>query len=420
MDSCKVCCENYNKSSHKKVTCLFCEYDACKTCIQTYMLSNIEEPHCMNCKHELNRGFIDTFCTKRFRNVEYKKHRENILFEREKLLIPETQPEVERIIRIRELRESYYENLNSLAYIEREKQDAYARGLDSSRYDALENTIRQSIEDITTEMNILRYANVSENRSKNFVRACPSEDCRGLIDSDWKCGICKQHFCVKCNEVLKTNHVCEPNNVETMKLINKDTRPCPKCSTMIHKIDGCMQMWCTNCKTAFDWRTGKIEVGRIHNPHFFEFKKRSREHGDIPCGGRPSFKELRDAKAPEELLEMSILLHKLDRELIYKYGDIYDENNFHLRIQYLLKNISESTFKKELQKRDKMKDKLVDIRNIYEMFTNSCGDILRQWIIDTSLDVMSTMRELGKYTNGVIHDIHTRYNSKTPSFLDLP
>lgn len=420
MDSCKVCCETYNKSSHKKVTCLFCEYDACKTCIQTYMLSTIEEPHCMKCKHELNRGFIDTFCTKRFRNVEYKKHRENILFEREKLLIPETQPEVERIIRIRELRESYYENLNSLAYIEREKQDAYARGLDSSRYDAIENTVRQSIEDITTEMNILRYADVSENRSKKFVRACPSEDCRGLIDNDWKCGICKQNFCVKCNEVLKPNHVCDPNNVETMKLINKDTRPCPKCSTMIHKIDGCMQMWCTNCKTAFDWRTGKIEVGRIHNPHFFEFKKRSREHGDIPCGGRPSFQELRDAKAPEELLEMSILLHKLDRELIYKYGDIYDENNFNLRIQYLLKNISETTFKKELQKRDKMKDKLVNIRNIYEMFTNSCGDILRQWIIDTSLDVVSTIRELGKYTNGVIHDIHTRYNSKTPSFLDLP
>ena len=43
MDSCKVCCETYNKSSHKKVTCLFCEYDACKTCIQTYMLSTIEE-----------------------------------------------------------------------------------------------------------------------------------------------------------------------------------------------------------------------------------------------------------------------------------------------------------------------------------------------------------------------------------------
>jgi len=45
---------------------------------------------------------------------------------------------------------------------------------------------------------------------------------------------------------------------------------------------------------------------------------------------------------------------------------------------------------------------------------------LRQWIIDTSLDVMGTMRELGKYTNGVIRDIHARYNSKTPSFLDLP
>ena len=40
---------------------------------------------------------------------------------------------------------------------------------------------------------------------------------------------------------------------------------------------------------AFDWRSGRIETGRVHNPHYFEFKKRSREHGDIPCGGRPTF-----------------------------------------------------------------------------------------------------------------------------------
>lgn len=420
MDSCKVCCETYNKTIHKKVECPFCYYDACKSCVQTYLLSIIQEPHCMKCKREINRGFIDSFCTKRFRNVEYKKHREKVLFEREKLLIPETQPEVERIIRIRELREMYYDKLNALALIERRKRDSYARGMRTIEYDDMEGEIRQEIEDITSEMNRLRYMHINEDAGRNFIRACPSSECRGYIDADWKCGLCKKNFCVKCNEILDSEHVCDPNNVETMKLINKDTRPCPKCSTMISKIDGCMQMWCTNCKTAFDWRTGKIELGRIHNPHFFEFKKRTREHGDIPCGGRPSISELREANAPEFLLEICILLYKMDHELIYKYGEIYDANNMHLRIQYLLQTLTEHQFITELQRRDKLKEKFKDIRDVYEMFTNSCGDILRQWVIDTSLEITSTIKELMKYTNDVIHEIHTRYNSKTPSFIGLP
>ena len=82
MDTCAVCCDKFNKSNHKKVTCPFCDFESCKKCNQVYMLSSMENPHCMKCKHELNREFIDSFCTKRFRNVEYKKHRENVLFER--------------------------------------------------------------------------------------------------------------------------------------------------------------------------------------------------------------------------------------------------------------------------------------------------------------------------------------------------
>ena len=77
MDTCAVCCDKFNKSNHKKVTCPFCDFESCKKCNQVYMLSSMENPHCMKCKHELNREFIDSFCTKRFRNVEYKKHREN-------------------------------------------------------------------------------------------------------------------------------------------------------------------------------------------------------------------------------------------------------------------------------------------------------------------------------------------------------
>jgi hypothetical protein len=375
----------------------------------------------MKCKHELNREFIDSFCTKRFRNVEYKKHREKVLLEREKIRIPETQPEVERIIKLRELRTNYHSLLNVLASIEIDKQNTISEGnIDLTYYEEREYEARVLLEEITDEINRLRYMNVDQEENKrNFIRMCPAENCRGFIDEEWKCGLCKQTFCKHCNECMNTNHECDPETVKTMKLINRDTRPCPKCSTMIHKIDGCAQMWCTSCNTAFDWRSGKIVVGRIHNPHYFEFKQRSREHGDIPCGGRPSYSELNTLHASDEILDICVVLHNIDRELMYKYGDIYDEDNFRLRIQYMLNTISEEEFKIELQRRDKQKDKYTDIRNIYEMFTNSCGDFLRQWVLDTSIDIMPTIKELVLYSNSVISKIRNRYNSSTPAFIFL-
>jgi len=58
----------------------------------------------MGCKTLWNREFVDLFCTKYFRNTELKRHREVVLFEREKARMPETQPEVERILQMRKLR----------------------------------------------------------------------------------------------------------------------------------------------------------------------------------------------------------------------------------------------------------------------------------------------------------------------------
>ena len=44
-------------------------------------------------------------------------------------------------------------------------------------------------------------------------------------------------------------------------------------------VKNCDQMWCVECKTAFSWSKGTVEVGQVHNPHYFQWM---RQNGGMP------------------------------------------------------------------------------------------------------------------------------------------
>jgi hypothetical protein len=411
---CSICLEDFNKMKHLKVSCQFCDFEACKTCVQTYILSVTQEPHCMNCKHEWNREFIDSFCTKAFRNRDYKLHRENVLLEREKAKMPETQPHVTRRLEWKSLRVSYDWLLklterirNCSAFPERIKAP-------------LLDTLRETINDLIENIRALVYSDVPVTTTAVVSQKCPSGECRGFLLDDHTCGVCRVVFCEKCHEPNGEEHTCDPDTVKTIKLLKRDTKPCPSCNTPIHKIEGCSQMWCTQCHTAFDWRTGHVETGRIHNPHYFEFKKRTREHGDIPCGGRPTYFELLDVGASKDLLDLSVKLLEMDRELMYKYGYTYGDN-LQLRIHYMTSDLSDEVFKMHIQRRDKHNSKMRDIQDIYRMYIDTMSDLLRQYMLDRENEesYVEEARGLTGYTNLVIERIRKRYISRVPHNIIL-
>ena len=68
-------------------------------------------------------------------------------------------------------------------------------------------------------------------------------------------------------------HVCKEENIKSAEMIKKSTKNCPKCAVPIFKISGCDQMFCTECKIAFSWKTGEIDNGVIHNPHYFQAQR---------------------------------------------------------------------------------------------------------------------------------------------------
>jgi hypothetical protein len=370
----------------------------------------------MGCKTKWNREFVDSFCTKVFRNKEYKKHRENILFERELKLMPQTQPEVERIIQMRRLMFKWNTQRQQLI----ELHHTYNTNFDTVIVHPVVLKLYREIENTFRHLNQLRTQVTTQELY--FTRQCPSEECKGFLNENWFCGLCSRRYCKDCNDVLGDAHTCDPETAQTIKLLNKDSKSCPKCGTVIHKSSGCMQMWCVNCHTAFNWRTGEIETGRVHNPHFIEFKRKilsSREHGDIPCGGVPTFRELREHNASNEMLHYMMLVNQIERALVFLNVEPVD--NTPERISYMLNEVSEENFKTFLQRREKQNDKSREVFHIFELISHTCGDLLRQYIIDPERhdDILKQMELIINYSNDIFQLIRSRYTSTTPRHLDV-
>lgn len=418
MATCDVCCEKINKINHKKVDCPFCDLTSCRSCSQKYILSSIEDPHCMGCKTLWNREFVDSFCTKYFRRTELKRHRENVLFEREKALMPQSQKEVERVIAIRKLRKEARRLRNSLIELYQRNHISFpVTNEDLQNHPAILE-FHRDLEAIYIQLERLRNStDTFHNEPTKFIRKCPHEECKGFLNEEYFCGLCSNRFCRDCNELLTEDHTCNPETVKTMKLLNKDSKSCPKCGTVIHKTSGCAQMWCPDCHTAFDWRTGEIVTGRIHNPHYIEFKRKggtSREHGDIPCGGIPTYRELREVGSSNDIMNLASYIFYAERENMYI--DVEPVNNLSLRVSYMLNELDEKDFKIFLQRQEKFKDKMIDLSSIYEMLTHSGGDLLRQFIIDPEreTEIVDMIKKLFLYANEVFTNIRTRYNCVTP------
>jgi hypothetical protein len=418
MSTCSICCEKFGG---KKVACPFCDFEACRTCVQTYCLSTAaKDPHCMKCKNAWNREFMDGACSKSF----CKNHRENVLFEREKSLLPATQPHIQRLREIDESNRQLEQALGELRAAPRHEKARLERKILLERVILLTNRIRD-LED--------GHEHGIAPTVPAVGRRCPCDGCRGFLSSEtWKCGVCEKKICSECNEEEDgTAHVCNPESVETAKLLKTDTKSCPKCGVLIFRESGCAQMWCPDCHAVFNWNTLEIDTGIIHNPHYYEFQVANaganvagRNLGDIPCGGFPTATEL--CRAIErfdndrclELCRIHMLIVHIQHEELtlaaYRDAD-QDVNNLDLRIKYLMNDIDEKEFKVTIQKREKAKNKNRDVANILRMFVDTASDIMRQVCVEGEiLPHLDILNNLIQYTNTTFEHIHKRYSCATP------
>jgi len=335
------------------------------------------------CGKEWTRKFLAQNFPKSFINGPLRKNTENVMFDKEVALLPSTQIIIE-------------------AQIERERIEREA------------SEVQRLIDNLSNKKKELlaKARGVVEKKETTFVRTCPAEECRGFLSSQWKCGMCELFTCSKCHVIKnKTNtedddHVCNPDNVATATLLKSDTKSCPKCYTGIFKLEGCDQMWCTQCHTAFSWKTGAIET-RIHNPHYYEWQRRNggvvpREQGDVVCGRELSHRMeavmtntiygnrlpvVKDGIKTRMLSRDDILFLKQIRIIIpclihlqnndidtYRVNNV--QSNLRERIMYMRNRMDKDTFQHTIFKNNKSHEKKREMYEILQMFITATTDIL--------------------------------------------
>jgi hypothetical protein len=434
---CPICIEPYNKRTRLAVRCPYCEYEACRSCCQTYLLGNTV-PKCMNseCSKEWTLHFLRSAFTHVFINTEYKSHREEILFQQEVAMLPATQPVVEREIAKEGLQLELLEKSKEISHLHRE-------------YELLQTRLYNLTRGIPDAAVAARA---------EFVRNCPRDDCRGFLSTQWKCGICSYWTCPTCHEVrgLDKNeeHTCLPDHVATAELIRKDTRNCPKCATPIFKIDGCNQMWCTQCQTGFCWRTGRIETN-VHNPHYFEWLRRT---GGITtenaaaamrggeCGRQPSSqlydairRRLSEKRNPEEQgkhpnaliadskfamwISRIVHLNIVERS---RFRTNRLEDNQDLRVQYLRNQLEADRFKTVIQQRNKRMLKNREITNVIDVLVNTVTEIGFRFVDylrnsppdECDISMLDEVEHIRQYANECFVDIAHTYGTVQYSITD--
>lgn len=425
-ECCFVCCEKFDLKDKKKVDCNnpSCNFSACKTCNRNYLMNNINDIHCMNCRQSWDQTFVIINLNRNWYNDVYKIHRKELLFQSEQSKFSETMPHVEKYHKIISLQDKIKEN------------------------EAKANKLREMLQEINTvNMNINRDIRViktgkeEDAKRKKFIMPCQKENCKGFLSSHYKCGVCQDYCCSRCLDVVGPlealpDHECDQGKIATAEFIKSNTKPCPNCGTRIHKINGCDQMWCTSCKTAFSWNKGEILNGTVHNPHYFQYMRDRnngvipRQPGDNPCNDPvPTLtsiifachvkfygsKFLKIAPVPGENLVRNHTHKELyfkekeeddwkispfrkfhnDCEIILSAFQVFSHIQFveipairntldtcndtvQERVQFIINNIDKNKFMQHLMEKDTKKSKSVDLMYIYDLIINVGKDTLKK------------------------------------------
>jgi hypothetical protein len=523
-NECSICLEEYNRNTHTQVKCEYCPMNACRSCCERYILQN-NMIKCMDikCNREWTRKYIISQFTQSFINGPLKKHRQNIIFEKERKTFPAT---IQKMARLQSIKDdlytildilqktiiktdkSLYHNILSITNllfdkpIKRDIQlnfdyisvffyhvhyhveriyniiHRYAATLidDNTIINGyVDDSVIANIEHLINQQHIAHIFNVINNIicsnreivedtvstadvEIKYTNQCPTSSCNGVLDANWYCILCKTTTCAECHEKKEEEHKCESNTVETIKLLKTDTKPCPKCKANIYKIDGCDQMWCTNCRTAFSWKTGAIET-KIHNPHYYQWLRSKSVNGEIPRNeGQHNEGEQCDDTELNMYHNNSLITYinnyikdihdkDIENKRLYRFEDDtrhvihmrqavlpeFDETNhiitidtylkMSMKMNYLHKKIDDNEYKSFLEQEENKKDMNIEVHQLVQTWIVIKTDILKRFMYRIRMavrnnnkmtfdDIEYELDELKVFMKMNLREIESTYKNK--------
>ena len=484
---CPVCVKEFNARKNRRIRCWKCEVNICSHCVETYILNNNKEPECMDCRAVWGYKFLLETMSKAFL-AKLRKRDINLLVEREKGLLVETHKYIEYNQYILGIEEKLRETKIRLEHIrcamvdimgklslnkcpKCDKDELYYVSeycykcltqlclhcrmiVDDPRTHVCDQNKKRLLTkykeymneryDLTHELSAMekcikrwrRHYNMDEDVLKSFANSviicmCPVNNCKGFV-VNYVCNMCKVDICRSCYYVYEVGHVCNKDNIESIRTMKKVTKPCPKCAVLIEKVDGCNQMWCTHCHCAFDWMSGKVETGAIDNPHYFEWRRKMGFTSERePIEGIPN--PVRYMNHLIVVLKRSCehsynVLVSLFRILLHLHDMIQESENrtvdpikvnLDLRLRWVFGMIDDKKWGNTLFKRNK-KQKINHEKNVvFRTFVTASSDISHRVLYHDNYigmnDSVNEWIQLVEYTNECFRILSKLFKLQMPS-----
>jgi hypothetical protein len=362
-------------------------------------------------------GFTKTFLT-----GDFAKHQQDILFAQEQAMLPAAQAAVAHDRLITSINEQIKDVNAQIKQLMALKADLYR-----------------------TKNQLMRQGPDQVENVQQFIHRCADSECNGFVSSAWKCATCDKYTCAHCRELKSCRdddeHVCNPDTVASVALLKKDTKPCPNCKVLVHKTEGCDQMFCTQCKRLWSWNTGKFET-HGHNPHYLQWMRGNggmpRDPNDVLCGREvdtgfirhlhQSIQSIASDLSNEQKVQLQQLVRLISTIPHLRFDEAprfqVDRVNMNLnaRKAFVSNAMSLPRFKQSIRRSHLIALKNDDISQILQAVIQAATDISFRLLHDLnsrnlpciiqSIPSFATeFQNLIKYANNELHIIHTDFSS---------
>ena len=435
---CVLCTENM--IDNDRIICPHCSVELCESCFQYSITMEIQDPVCVYCKKPLSIEFILSNNSNKWCEKIFLDYYSTLLLEKEKNKLVNSIPKFKIHVEINKLKKeknqlstnkaiekeiiNYVKLKDEISLKDIKKSDLFLK-LYNNKIDernAIRNSKNTKIEELEKSLNINKKV---KKEKVIYISKCPNEKCKGYINNKYQCELCDILICKACFMIKKEDHICKTADIESAELIKKDTKSCPGCYTNIFKINGCNQMFCTNCNIVFHWETLEIDKGPVHNQHYFDYiTKLSNSSEQIrienaACGHiRELYPRIMKYIRRCWIHNLYLINQEIEGEIIIYFRERFKNNFEDYRIQYLFNKLSEEKWKNKIMKDTIFNEANKSYIEILEMFITISSDMIRKLCFEID-DILIQKEKEAKQIIISIFKKNIYTNSKKENVIDF-